>query len=164
MRKKKSYKKKSNKSFSIVEVKRLARSWFLLFFCFKLILFGISCTQPKGNPDRFKQGKFVIPATDNYGKTIITRKDSLQIEEYHKKVTISTDSSVFEKKTKRIDTLYIKWKNDFAYTLRMKNPKTKLDKDPIFVQINEIKDSSYSFTAKVGYSNFKQKGTIHIKK
>ena len=43
----------------------------------------------------------------------------------------------------------------------MKSPKTDLDKDPIFVQITKVTDSSYSFTAKIGYSNFKQKGTVY---
>lgn len=128
---------------------------FILFFTF-------SCSQPKGNSERFKQGVFVIPAGDNYSETIITRIDSLQIEEYTRSVSFSTDTTVAEQKVKRIDTLYIKWKNNFAYSLRMKTPKTKMDKDLIFVQINEVKDSSYSFTAKVGYSNFKQKGTLYI--
>jgi len=45
----------------------------------------------------------------------------------------------------------------------MKNPKTDLDKDPIFVQINKVTDTSYDFTAKIGYSKFKQKGTLYLK-
>lgn len=134
---------------------------FFIIFIFGII---ISCSQPKGNPNRFKQGVFIIPESNSYGKTIITRIDSLQIEEYHKKVTISTDSSVFQKEIKQIDTLYIKWKNNFAYSLRMKNPRTKIDNETIFIQINEIKDSSYTFTSKIGYSNFRQKGTMYIKK
>jgi len=43
----------------------------------------------------------------------------------------------------------------------MKSPKTKLDKDPIFVQITKVTDSSYSFTAKIGYSKFTQKGVVY---
>jgi hypothetical protein len=42
----------------------------------------------------------------------------------------------------------------------MKSPKTDLDKDPIFVQINKITENSYDFTAKIGFSEFKQKGTL----
>ena len=43
----------------------------------------------------------------------------------------------------------------------MKSPKNDLDKDPIFVQITRIGDSSYDFTAKIGYSEFKQKGIVY---
>lgn len=130
-----------------------------------LIFFIISCNQqPKGNPDRFKQGVFEIPAGESYSKTIITRKDSLQVEKYTKKISYSTDSTLFNTEKEYIDTLFIKWKNNFAYTLRMKNPKTDLDKEPIFVQINKVTDSSYNFTARIGYSKFKQKGVVFIGK
>ncbi len=128
-------------------------------------LFPVSCkVETAGNPDRFKYGTFEIPAVNNYSKTVIIRKDSLQIEYYTKKVIISTDSSVIEREVQKIDTLYIKWKNNFAYTLRMKNPKKETDKDPIFVQIKKITDSSYSFISKIGYTNFKPKGTVYITK
>ena len=43
----------------------------------------------------------------------------------------------------------------------MKNLKTRLDKDPIFVRITKVTDSSYNFTVKIGYSKFKQKGTVY---
>ncbi|WGH76184.1 hypothetical protein P8625_03175 [Tenacibaculum tangerinum] len=128
-----------------------------------LVLFLISSCAPeqKGDPTRFVHGTFEIPAGENYGKTTIVRKDSLQIEEYIKKISISTDSLVTEKEVKHIDTLYITWKNNFAYTLQMKNPKNDLDKDPIFVQITKVTDSSYNFTARIGYSKFTQKGTVY---
>lgn len=133
-----------------------------LFGLFIIFLTLSSCkSEFKGNPDRFKKGVFEIPAGNGYSKTIITRKDSLQIEEYSKLTSISTDSSTYEKEEKRIDTLFIKWKNNFFYTLRMKNPKTELDKDPIFVQITKVTDSSFSFSAKIGYSNFKQDGIVY---
>jgi hypothetical protein len=107
-------------------------------------------------------GIFEIPAVKGYSKTTVKRIDSLQIEEYIKYTEISTDSGVFKKENKVIDTLYIKWKNNFFYTLKMKSPKTELDKDPIFVQINKITKNSYDFTAKIGFSEFKQKGTVYI--
>ena len=129
---------------------------------FLVLFLAFSCTpEKKGDPTRFKHGTFEIPAGDNYGKTTILRKDSLQIETYSKKVSISNDSLITENQEYHIDTLYIKWKNNFAYSLRMKSPKTDLDKDPIFVQINKVTDTSYSFIAKIGYSNFKQKGTVY---
>ena len=87
--------------------------------------------------------------------------DSLQIESYSKLASISNDTTTLEKEEKRIDTLYIQWKNNFFYTLKMKSPKTPLDKDPIFVQITKVADSSYSFTAKIGYSNFETKGVAY---
>ena len=68
---------------------------------------------------------------------------------------------MFRKETKNIDTLYITWKNNFFYTLKMKSPLTDLDNDPIYVQINKLSDSSYNFTAKIGFSEFKQKGTLY---
>ncbi|CAM1343686.1 hypothetical protein [Tenacibaculum amylolyticum] len=134
-----------------------------IFFLSTILMFLVSCSvQTSGDPKRFKQGTFEIPAADNYSKTIIVRKDSLQIEYYTKHVTVSTDTSVVEKDIERIDTLYIDWKNNFAYTLRMKSPKTDLDKDPIFVQITKVTDSSYDFTSRIGYSKFKPKGTVYI--
>ncbi|WBX78253.1 hypothetical protein PG911_08345 [Tenacibaculum ovolyticum] len=133
---------------------------YLLTFLVLSMVF--SCTpEKKGNPKRFVYGTFEIPAGNGYGKTTIIRKDSLQIETYTKKVNISTDSLVSEKEIKHTDTLFIKWKNNFAYSLRMKSPKTDLDKDPIFVQITKVTDSSFSFTARIGYSNFKQNGTVY---
>jgi len=113
------------------------------------------------NSDRFKKGVFEIPAGEGYGKTTITRIDSLQIEEYEKVVFISNDSSSGVKRSKHIDTLYIKWKNNFFYTLKMKSPKKELDKDPIYVQIVKVTDDSYSFSAKIGFSKFKTDGTIY---
>lgn len=133
-----------------------------------ILLFSLcltSCKKEfKASADRFKQGFFEIPGGKGYSKTIIQRIDSLQIEQYTKTVSISTDSSLVEKEIKHIDTLYITWKNDFAYSLRMKRPKTDLDEDPIFVQINKVTDNSYDFTAKIGYSKFKQTGTLYLKK
>ena len=123
----------------------------------------ISCKEVKivDNNNQFKQGVFEIPAGDGYGKTIITRIDSLQIEEYTKTVSISTDSIIKDRVEKHIDTLYIEWKNNFSYILRMKSPKNALDKDQIFVKINKVTDSSFSFIARIGYSKFKQTGTVY---
>lgn len=136
-------------------------TYFLVLTTLILILF-FSCTpEIQNNTDRFKKGVFEIPAGEGYGKTTVTRIDSLQIESYSKLVSTSNDSTTLEKEEKRIDTLYIQWKNNFFYTLKMKSPKTALDKDPIFVQITKVTDSSYSFTAKIGYSNFQQKGTVY---
>ena len=128
--------------------------------CLSLILFGCE-PELKGNADRFKKGVFEIPAGKGYSKTIITRVDSLQIEEYTKYIEVSSDSGSYQKEVNRIDTLYIEWKNNFFYTLRMKSPKTDVDKDPIYVQITSIKENSYDFSAKIGFSNFKQEGTVH---
>ncbi|MFD2567966.1 hypothetical protein [Pseudotenacibaculum haliotis] len=133
----------------------------LFYFLLLAILFSACQPEMKGDADRFKKGVFEIPAGKGYSKTIITRVDSLQIEEYTKFAEISTDSGVFQRETKRIDTLYIKWKNNFFYTLRMKSPKNDTDKDPIFVQITKISDDSYEFSAKIGYSKFKQDGKVY---
>ncbi|MFY7670942.1 hypothetical protein ACOSP6_07605 [Tenacibaculum sp. MEBiC06402] len=138
---------------------RLSFLFYIVFISF------VSCkVDTSGNPERFKFGTFEIPAGDNYSKTTIVRKDSLQIEYYTKKVTISTDSSVIEKEIEKVDTLFIKWKNNFAYQLKMKSPKTDLDKEIIFVQITKVKDSSYDYTSRIGYSKFKPKGTVYISK
>lgn len=133
----------------------------LFYFLTLSVLFSACQPEIKGDADRFKKGVFEIPAGKGYSKTVITRVDSLQIEEYTKYAEISTDSGVFQKETKRVDTLYIKWKNNFFYTLRMKSPKTDIDKDPIFVQITKISGDSYEFSAKIGYSKFKQDGTVY---
>jgi hypothetical protein len=128
-----------------------------------LVFIAFTACQPelKGEPDRFRLGTFEIPAGKNYGKTEIKRIDSLHIEKYTRFVEVSTDSGSYTKEVTRTDTLYIKWKNNFFYTLRMKSPKTKADKDEIFVQITKVTDTSYDFSAKIGYSNFKQTGTVY---
>ncbi len=133
-----------------------------LILSFLTIVITSCSAKIEGNPDRFKYGTFEIPAGNNYSKTIIVRKDSLQIEYYTKKVTISTDSTVTEKEVAHIDTLYIKWRNNFSYTLTMKSPKTDLDKDPTYVQMSKVTDSSYNFVSRIGFSNFKPKGTVYI--
>ncbi len=122
-----------------------------------------SCKEPViiDNNNQFKTGLFEIPAGKGYSKTTITRIDSIQIEEYTKTFSISTDSTVNERYEKHIDTLFIEWKNNFSYILTMKSPKTSLDKDKIFVSINKVTDSSYSFTAKIGFSKYKQTGTVY---
>ena len=43
----------------------------------------------------------------------------------------------------------------------MKSPKKESDKDPIFVQITKITDSSYNFTAKIGFSKFPIEDTVY---
>ncbi|CAI8432343.1 MAG: Uncharacterised protein [Polaribacter sejongensis] len=122
----------------------------------------VSCqSEIKDNTDRFKKGVFEIPAGEGYSKTIITRKDSIQIEEYEKIIATSIGSNAGEKRIKHLDTLYIKWKNNFFYSLKMKSPKKELDKDPIYVQITEITDNSYKFKAKIGFSKFATDGTIY---
>lgn len=142
-------------------------SWKLRFhsLCFILLtsffIFTSCKSDLKDNSDRFKKGLFEIPAGNGYSKTTITRKDSIQIEEYDKIVSISNDTTSGEKKVKHIDTLYIKWKNNFFYTLRMKSPKSEADKKPIFVQITDVKENSYNFTAKIGFSKYKTDGTIY---
>ena len=132
-------------------------------FILSVITVFVSCKEVKivDNNNQFKKGTFEIPAGDGYGKTTITRIDSLQIEKYTKSVSISTDSIVKDRVESHIDTLYIEWKNNFSYILRMKSPKTSLDKDQIFVKINKVTDSSYSFVARIGYSKFKQTGTVY---
>jgi hypothetical protein len=144
-----------------VSVLNLNKGKLIFFALFSLVFFLISCkSEMKDNSDRFKKGVFEIPAGDGYSKTVVTRKDSIQIEEYEKIISISNDSVTTEKRIKHIDTLSIKWKNNFFYTLKMKSPKSELDKDPIYVQITKVTDSSYSFTAKIGFSKFATDGTI----
>ncbi len=117
-----------------------------LIFIFLTIILLAACSQSTNKADRFKNGNFEIPAGDTYGKTIIIRKDTLQIELYEK----------------RMDSLSIHWKDNFNYTLQMLNPKREIDKDPIHVRITGLKEKSYDFEAVIGHSNFKQKGTIYI--
>lgn len=124
-------------------------------------LLFFSCAPSMKSAERFKEGVFEIPAGEGYEKTIITRIDSLQIEQYTKLISMTTDSGIVEKQQKRIDTLFIQWKNNFFYTLKMKSPKKEIDTDPIFVQITKVTDSMYEFTAKIGFSNFEQKGTVY---
>ncbi|MGV6846069.1 MAG: hypothetical protein ACWA42_08090 [Lutibacter sp.] len=113
-----------------------------------ILLLIFSCKPDKINPERFKQGQFLIPEGKGYSATFIKRIDSLQIEKYDN----------------RIDTLTIIWKNNFAYTLKMVHPKNAIDEEPIHVKITSIKKDSYDFEAIIGQSNYIQKGTILIKK
>jgi hypothetical protein len=109
-----------------------------------IIVLVISCKDEPLKADRFKSGTFEIPAGKGYEKTIIIRKDSLQIEIYED----------------RIDTLSISWKNNFNYTLKMIHPKTAIDEDPIHIKITNIEKNSYEFEAVIGHSNFIQKGEL----
>lgn len=109
-----------------------------------IALFSCKNNKEAQDADRFKSGTFEIPAGQGYEKTIIIRKDSLQIEKYED----------------RIDTLSISWKNNFNYTLKMLHPKTAIDEDPIHIKITNIKDKSYEFEAVIGHSNYVQKGEI----
>ena len=114
------------------------------------IILGIltlaSCkSEFEDNSDRFKVGVFEIPAGKGFVKETLIRKDSIQISKHGS----------------HIDTLSIKWKNNFFYTLKYINPKTTLQKDPMFVQINKIHKESYDFTVKIGFSKFKKKATIY---
>jgi len=119
------------------------------YFFLNLVLCVFSFTACKSdfkdNSDRFKVGVFEIPAGKDFVKETIIRKDTIQISKYGD----------------NIDTLSIKWKNNFFYTLKYINPKNNLQKDPMFVQINKLKEDSYDFTVKIGFSKFSKKGTIY---
>jgi hypothetical protein len=107
----------------------------------------ISCKEAvivDGN-NKFKTGVFEIPAGKNFVKETLIRKDSIQISKHDG----------------HVDTLSIKWKNNFFYTLKYINPKNDLQKDPMFIQINKVYKDSYDFTVRIGFSNFTTKGTIH---
>lgn len=117
----------------------------LLIFCILSSLIFSCKSEFKDNSDRFKNGVFEIPAGDDFVKETIIRKDSIQISKYGN----------------NIDTLSIKWKNNFFYTLKYINPKNSLQKDPMYIQINKIKENSYDFTVKIGFSKFTKKGTIY---
>ncbi|WOC40363.1 hypothetical protein [Polaribacter sp. HL-MS24] len=115
-----------------------------LFLAF-LTLFAACKSDIKDNSDQFKIGVFEIPAGKGFVKETIIRKDSIQISQH------GTE----------IDTLSIEWKNNFFYTLRYLNPKTDLQKDPMFIQINKIYENAYDFTVKIGFSKFSKKGTLY---
>lgn len=134
----------------------------LFYICILMITMGACTPEIKGDPDRFKSGTFEVPGKEGIvSKTIISRQDSLQIERYTRYIEVSTDSGVFTKEDERIDTFYIEWKNNFFYTARMKSPRNDLDTEPMFYQITKVTDSSYNFTMNVGYSKFKQQGTVY---
>ncbi len=118
-----------------------------LLFLVVFISIAVSCKDVPviDNNNIFKTGVFEIPAGKNFVKETIIRKDSIQISKYED----------------HIDTLSIKWKNNFFYTLKYINPKNEIQKDPMFVQINKVYENSYDFTVKIGFSNFSTKGTIH---
>jgi len=115
-----------------------------IIFIFTLVF--TSCDSGvEDNSDKFKVGVFEIPAGKDFVKETIIRKDSIQISKYGE----------------NIDTLSIEWKNNFFYTLKYINPKNDLQKDPMYIQINKIRDDSYDFTVKIGFSKFSKKGTIY---
>ncbi|MDC0177197.1 hypothetical protein OAJ14_03490 [Polaribacter sp.] len=117
----------------------------IIFFSLFSSLF-LSCNaEIKDNSDRFKKGVFEIPAGKSFVKETIIRKDSIQISKHGN----------------HVDTLSIKWKNNFFYTLKYINPKNDLQKDPMFIQINKLHKNSYDFTVKIGFSKYTNKGTIY---
>lgn len=115
-----------------------------IFYLITLLILMVSCKNDAPDQNRFKSGTFEIPASKGYEKTIVTRIDSLQIENYDGK----------------IDTLSIQWKNNFNYTLRMLHPTSAIDEEPINIKITSIKENTYEFEATIGHSNFIQKGEI----
>ncbi|MGJ8744567.1 hypothetical protein [Polaribacter sp.] len=137
-------KRLKKKEVSINKLMNNKKMIFLFLGSFFLLL--NSCkSEFEDNSDIFKTGVFEIPAGKSFDKEIIIRKDSIQISKHGN----------------HIDTLSIKWKNNFFYTLKYINPKTDLQKDPMYVQINKIHKDSYDFTVKIGFSKFSQKGTIY---
>lgn len=118
----------------------------IIFFLLTIVTLA-SCKEVKvvDNNNKFKNGVFEIPAGKNFVKETIIRKDTIQISKYDD----------------HIDTLSIKWKNNFFYTLKYINPKNEMQKDPMFVQINKIYEDRYDFTVKIGFSKFSTKGTIY---
>lgn len=113
-----------------------------------IVLFAIisiiGCKKEIKNTENFRTGTFEFPAEKGYKKTEVIRIDSLQIEKYDTKV----------------DTLIIKWKDNFNYFLLMKNQKTAIDEDTIFVKITSVKSNSYEFETTIGSSNYIQKGKL----
>ncbi|MBP8793539.1 MAG: hypothetical protein KBH29_10205 [Lutibacter sp.] len=109
-----------------------------------ILLLFINCKNEQQDPKRFKSGTFEIPAGDGFDRTTIVRVDSLQIETYDNKT----------------DTLYISWKNNFNYTLKMLHPTSAIDEDLIHVKITSISKNFYTFEAVIGHSNFVQKGEL----
>lgn len=118
---------------------------FLSIIFIATLIFTSCKSGVEDNSDKFKIGVFEIPAGKDFVKETIIRKDSIQISKYGE----------------HIDTLSIEWKNNFFYTLKYINPKNDLQKDPMYIQINKIKDDSYDFTVKIGFSKFSKKGTIY---
>jgi hypothetical protein len=137
--------KKQEKNFlSLIQFVNRKTIWSFLFVLSSLL--SLSCkSEFEDNSDKFKEGVFEIPAGDNFVKETIIRKDSIQISKYGN----------------NIDTLSIKWKNNFFYTLKYINPKNSLQEDPMYIQINKINEDSYDFTVKIGFSKFTKKGTIY---
>jgi hypothetical protein len=137
--------KKQEKNFlSLIQFVNRKTIWSFLFVLSSLL--SLSCkSEFEDNSDKFKEGVFEIPAGDNFVKETIIRKDSIQISKYGD----------------NIDTLSIKWKNNFFYTLKYINPKNSLQEDPMYIQINKINEDSYDFTVKIGFSKFTKKGTIY---
>ena len=115
------------------------------FIILSVLIFSSCKSEFDDNSERFKVGVFEIPAGKDFVKETIIRKDSIQISKHGN----------------HIDTLSIKWKNNFFYTLKYINPKNDLEKDPMFIQINKINKDSYDFIVKIGFSKFAKKGTIY---
>lgn len=138
--------KVSRYNFSFLKITRNDITMKLVLILVACLLLLNSCKSDfKDNSDRFKEGVFEIPAGKDFVKETIIRKDSIQISKYGD----------------QIDTLSIEWKNNFFYTLKYINPKNSLQKDPMFIQINKIREDSYDFTVKIGFSKFSKKGTIY---
>lgn len=108
-----------------------------------LSISALSCKNDSIHVDELKNGTFETELEEDAGNSVAIRNDSIQIE-------------LFDGKR---DTFYIRWKNDFEYTLLKKNPKNLLDSTPFHVKITAIKKNTYNFTAHYKGSNFKQKGT-----
>ena len=43
----------------------------------------------------------------------------------------------------------------------MKSPKTDIDRETMYYQITKISENSYDFSMRIGYSEFRQTGTVY---
>lgn len=109
----------------------------------------VSCNNTSNlTPKQLRIGTFETFLEENTVTSIAHRNDSIQVEVYNKKK----------------DTFHIRWKSNFEYILRKKNPKTDLDKTDFVVKITGVHKNSYTFRAYYKGSNFKQTGkAIKIK-
>jgi hypothetical protein len=114
----------------------------IIIICALSLLFLLSCHNDHTGIGDFRTGTFQTFLDNSEIKSIATRNDSLQFENYNNV----------------IDTFKIEWKSNFEYVLSKINPKSELDSTPFLVKIIGFKNNSYTFKAHYKGSNFKQTG------
>ena len=116
-----------------------------VLICCPLLVFLVSCYQPKRDCKAFKNGNFSFATTiDGEEKTTtFVRNDTMEIDYFEGKV----------------DTSAVRWINDCEYVVKKINPRNKSEEKSVHMKILSTTDDSYMFEYGIVGESRKSRGT-----